>query len=136
MKEKILALAAEGKSYRQIQAELGCSKGTIAYHLGAGQKEKTRTRTNRSRTVAARKLWEYKESLGCKDCKEMYPHYMLEFDHLPEFTKVGSPIELVRNYSWDRAVEEIAKCDVVCANCHSIRTWQRYLDKFSGDVLE
>ena len=40
-KDDILRLRAEGKSYREIESELGCSKGTIAYHLGEGQKEKT-----------------------------------------------------------------------------------------------
>lgn len=44
-KENILRLRAEGKSYREIQKELGCSSGTISYHLGAGQKEKTKTRS-------------------------------------------------------------------------------------------
>lgn len=48
MKEKILQLRKEGKSYREIQKETGCSKGTIAYHCGKGQKEKTR---NRVRTM-------------------------------------------------------------------------------------
>jgi transposase len=136
MKEQILALAAEGKSYRQIQATLNCSKGTIAYHLGQGQREKTNARTVRSRTLAKRKLWDYKESLGCKDCQEMYPHYMLDFDHLPEFEKVDSPTQLVHKYSWDKALEEVAKCDVVCGNCHKIRTWQRYIDSLPEDVLE
>lgn len=41
-KENILRLRAEGKTYNQIQAELGCSKGTISYHCGEGQKEKNR----------------------------------------------------------------------------------------------
>jgi len=45
MKEQILKLREEGKSYRQIQKILNCSKATISYHCGAGQKEKVRTRT-------------------------------------------------------------------------------------------
>jgi transposase len=127
-KKNILTLHAEGKSYRQIQEVLGCSKGTIAYHLGKGQREKTRTRTTRSRTLAKRKIWDIKEESGCVDCKEKYPHYMLDFDHLPEFEKLGSPTEIMHKYSWEKAMEEISKCDIVCANCHKIRTWQRYLD--------
>ncbi len=39
MKEQILELKAQGYSYRDIQAKLGCSKGTIAYHVGIGQKD-------------------------------------------------------------------------------------------------
>ena len=32
MKDRILALLAEGKTYREIAAELGCAKSTISYH--------------------------------------------------------------------------------------------------------
>ena len=44
MKEKIIQLKNEGKSYREIEKILGCSKGTISYHCGKGQKEKTELR--------------------------------------------------------------------------------------------
>jgi CRISPR/Cas system Type II protein with McrA/HNH and RuvC-like nuclease domain len=49
MKEKILKLREEGKSYKQIQLILNCSKSTISYHCGEGQKEKTKTRTKQRR---------------------------------------------------------------------------------------
>lgn len=49
MKEEILRLRAEGKSYNEIKAILNCSKGTIAYHCGEGQKEKTTYRTEKFR---------------------------------------------------------------------------------------
>lgn len=39
-KEKILELRAKGYSYSKIRDELGCSKGTIAFHCGKGQKDK------------------------------------------------------------------------------------------------
>lgn len=32
MKQRILALLAAGKTYRQISAEVGCAKSTISYH--------------------------------------------------------------------------------------------------------
>jgi len=49
MKEEILKLRSEGKSYKQIQIKLGCSKSTISYHCGPGVKEKTckRIKVNR-----------------------------------------------------------------------------------------
>jgi hypothetical protein len=124
-KEEIIRLYKEGKSYREIQQILGCSKGTIAYHVGEGQKEKTKERTNRNRTILKRKLWDYKESKGCIDCGEMYPSWMLDFDHKPEFKKVDSPTQMIHKYSWEKAMEEVKKCDVVCPNCHRIRTYCR-----------
>lgn len=49
MKDEILKLRNEGKSYRDIQKELNCSKGTISYYCGMGQKEKTIARTRKRR---------------------------------------------------------------------------------------
>lgn len=49
MKEDILKLRAEGRSYNEIQKLLGCSKSTIAYHCGKGQKDKTKKRQNKRR---------------------------------------------------------------------------------------
>jgi transposase len=124
-RENILKLRNEGKSYRQIQEILACSKGTIAYHLGSGQKEKTHKRTRDLRSANTKKLRELKENIGCVDCKEMYPHYVLEFDHLPQYEKLGIVTNIARRYSWEKALEEVKKCDIVCANCHNIRTWNR-----------
>lgn len=49
MKEQILKLRQQGKSYTEIQEILNCSRGTISYHCGVGQKEKTYLRTIKSR---------------------------------------------------------------------------------------
>lgn len=123
-KENILRLHSEGRSYSEICAELGCSKGTVAYHLGENQKEKTLTRTEKLRDKVRIYICEYKTNSICADCGEDYPYWMLEFDHLrdKEFN-----ISRYRNItmSLDKIKEEIAKCEVVCANCHKNRTHYR-----------
>ena len=45
VKDKILQLRSEGKSYREIKQILGCSSSTISYHCGEGQKQKNKIRT-------------------------------------------------------------------------------------------
>lgn len=61
MKEQILKLKEEGKTYNEIQSILGCSKGTISYHLGKGQKEKTLNRTRKRRlNIIIRRLETFK----------------------------------------------------------------------------
>lgn len=65
----------------------------------------------------------YKQDRGCADCKEMYPYWILEFDHLGE--KLFNISEQLRNVSFELIKAEIAKCEVVCANCHKQRTWER-----------
>jgi predicted transcriptional regulator len=49
MKDEILKLRSEGKTYQEIQKELKCSKSTISYYCGNDQKEKTRNRTRKRR---------------------------------------------------------------------------------------
>lgn len=56
MKEKILKLRAEGKTYNQIKKELNCSKGTIAYHCGIGQKQKVKARGKKQRVEPKTRL--------------------------------------------------------------------------------
>lgn len=49
MKDQILKLRAEGKTYKEIQMAVGCSKSTVCYYCGDGQKEKNAERTRRRR---------------------------------------------------------------------------------------
>jgi len=50
LKEKIIKLHNQGLKYRQIQKELDCSMGTIAYHLNSTSKAKTRQRSIKFKT--------------------------------------------------------------------------------------
>lgn len=61
----------------------------------------------------------------CKDCRVKYPHYVMDFDHRDRKTKLTSINRMVNfhSYSKDKILEEIKKCDLVCANCHRIRTY-------------
>lgn len=64
----------------------------------------------------------------CKDCVVAYPYYVMHFDHLGG--KVISVSRTVRaGWSERKIREEIAKCDVVCANCHAERTHNRRVAK-------
>lgn len=58
MKNKILELRESGKSYNEICQILGCSKGTVSYHCGKGQKNKkiNRDRKRRSDIVILNKV--------------------------------------------------------------------------------
>ena len=49
MKEQILELRAKGKTYNEIVSIVGCSKATVSYHCGEGQKEKSYNRTKKNR---------------------------------------------------------------------------------------
>lgn len=49
MKKEIIKLREEGKSYSEIKSITGCSKGTISYHCGEGQKKKSLDRQRKNR---------------------------------------------------------------------------------------
>jgi hypothetical protein len=68
-------------------------------------------------------LREYKTSLVCTDCGETHPA-ALDFHHTDASEKELS-IGEVTAYGWSRrkVLAEIAKCEVLCANCHRKRHW-------------
>ena len=127
LKEKIVRLRLEGMTYDEIAKELKCSKSTISHHLNSNTKvnvSKKKKGTYESQDFLE-ELQEYKEKRGCEECSEMYPHYVLEFDHRPEFKKIDNVYRVYKKFGKDKAWEEVAKCDVVCSNCHKIRTYER-----------
>lgn len=63
------------------------------------------------------------KSVPCFDCKVMYPTYVMDFDHRERSDKISDIAALIKNGNWKTLKDEIAKCDVVCANCHRERTW-------------
>jgi hypothetical protein len=66
-----------------------------------------------------------KEKSGCFDCRNKFPHYVLEFDHRPGEKKIDVVYRVLKNYGAEMAWLEVAKCDIVCSNCHKVRTYAR-----------
>lgn len=70
-----------------------------------------------------------KEGKACTDCKAVWPWYVLEFDHTGEQGKSHTVSMMVHKYwrekDWHIIEAEIAKCEIVCRNCHVIRTHTR-----------
>ena len=64
------------------------------------------------------------KSAPCLDCKECFPPVCMDFDHRDPSTKVRS-ISLMLGAPWEKILSEVAKCDLICANCHRIRTKRR-----------
>jgi hypothetical protein len=67
-------------------------------------------------------LLAYFELHPCVDCGETDP-LVLEFDHVRDkFFDIGAGLP---DRNWQTILKEIAKCEVVCANCHRRRTAKR-----------
>jgi hypothetical protein len=75
-------------------------------------------RLRRERTLF---LLEFFEAHPCVDCGETDP-VVLEFDHLASTTKSFNIGQVLIDRNWQAILDEIEKCQVVCANCHRRRT--------------
>lgn len=63
-----------------------------------------------------------KEGIPCADCGRTFPVYVMHWDHLPGFAKVGEISVMVTARSRTAVLAELEKCELVCANCHVMRT--------------
>lgn len=92
------------------------------YHQNIEREHPRRMRYNRKRYAELRKKYfEYLCTHPCIDCGESDP-MVLEFDHVRGVKKRAMATLLKGRVDWSVMLAEIAKCDVVCANCHKRRT--------------
>lgn len=66
-----------------------------------------------------------KEGVPCHDCGEVFPVWVMHWDHLPEFEKLDEISVMVGSRTRDAILAELKKCELVCANCHVLRTVRR-----------
>lgn len=84
----------------------------------------------RSRRKGARRseMVEQIKSHPCMDCGGLFPTCVMDFDHRDPTTKdrrFKSPGMMAARTSFSAYLAEIKKCDLVCANCHRVRTHMR-----------
>ena len=94
-------------------------------HYAANRQRYIDNAAQRKRTLALERaayLIEYFRSNPCSDCGESDP-VVLEFDHQGE--KLFTIGQDLCDRNWTSILNEIAKCEVVCANCHRRRTARR-----------
>lgn len=59
----------------------------------------------------------------CMDCGKPYEQpYCMEFDHRDRSSKILGVSRMSGTWPIERIKAEVAKCDLVCRNCHRIRT--------------
>ena len=90
-------------------------------------------RAERSEVMATkRKRWKQlvdwhnklKESKPCADCGQYFHHAAMGWDHLPGSDK-HNDVSNLRRISRRAVLAEIEKCELVCANCHAVRSYER-----------
>jgi len=118
MKEQILKLRAEGKSYSEIAAALGCNKATVSYHCNPQVKANFLAFRNKNRK---KQVLELKLKFGgkCKRCNYSKCLDALHFHHIDPNEKTDTVSRLFMNKGKTAAHKEAEKCELICANCHA-----------------
>lgn len=109
-----------------------CKTCVAAYNKTHYKKNKdlylTRAKTNIISSIKRNQqfIQDYKSKHPCADCDRKYPYYVMDFDHRDPRTKIANVSNLTRQaFSLELIQLELEKCDLVCANCHRIRTFRK-----------
>jgi len=64
------------------------------------------------------------KSKPCMDCKIQFLPCAMQFDHRRGIKRFRISAAALGKYTQRQFQEELDKCDLVCANCHAVRTWK------------
>jgi hypothetical protein len=66
-----------------------------------------------------------KRGVPCADCGDTFPPHVMHWDHLPGYQKLDEIGSMVGSRRREAILAELKKCELVCANCHVMRTVMR-----------
>lgn len=108
-------------------------KKEIAHLKYLENPQKYKDAVSKSKFRNKEKVFKYLSENPCKDCGEKDP-VVLQFDHIKD-KKLFTINKAIRySYNWNLIQEEISKCEVVCANCHTRRTFSRLPECYKVDL--
>jgi hypothetical protein len=119
-KTRLLKFYCYNKSKKDGLSNI-CKDCTKIYNHN--DRERSDARINERRRKNRLLLAKLKEDTPCYDCGQYFQACVMDFDHVR-----GEKIKCVSrmlNYSQYNLRLEIAKCQIVCSNCHRIRTYNR-----------
>ncbi len=93
-----------------------------AVHIKATSKINLRKIIKRNKEYVAA----IKENSPCKDCGLLFPPFCMDFDHVRGAKLYHISGGVARGWSIEKLQAEIDKCDLVCANCHRIRSFNTH----------
>lgn len=102
-----------------------CQREYSREHYRKNKKKHNKKRVKRKRNERnmMRDMINEIKDVPCMDCGEKHPSWAMDFDHrdpkLKKFT-IGNAITLA--VSRVALIDEMEKCDIVCALCHRYRT--------------
>lgn len=131
-RETISSLSRRAINYSHIETEIEkcqvlctcCHRrknhNTQSWYRVLETENLTKDRKYKAKNV--RRLLDVLSTRSCVECGENDP-IVLEFDHLDRTTKCDSIGNLIgRSRGWAKIQREIDKCQVLCSNCHKLKT--------------
>jgi hypothetical protein len=88
--------------------------------------EKARADLARARQRAREYAAAIKVVTPCADCGGYFPAVAMDFDHVTGEKEACVGTMVNKGHSVKRVAREIAKCEIVCACCHRVRTAERF----------
>jgi len=103
-----------------------CANCAREKHMKKFLKENVGSGKSRLRRRVLRELVDAFKNKPCPDCKNMFPPYCMELDHLGKHPKEGTVARMVSEGKPIEIIEkEMSKTEPVCLCCHRIRTKKR-----------
>lgn len=120
---------------------IGCGKErSAAYYVANKEHHKKVVAKHKKVQVAINQqyVYDYSKEHGCVDCQEKDP-CCLDFDHVSGTKTEIISVMVNSGCSLPLILEEIAKCEIRCANCHRRKTakdfsWYKNID--TGSVVQ
>jgi hypothetical protein len=102
------------RTKRRHEVRLGSNGGTSRYLA-----------RKRGAWRAQARLLDLLRDRPCADCGVRIAPCAMDFDHRDPLTKLSAVTRMIGRAGTARILDEVAKCDIVCANCHRLRTFER-----------
>lgn len=99
-------------------------RGRTYYHVNRDRQLPLAIKRTKEARVLKRSFLDKFKNKPCADCGKVYPPFVMDFDHRERNDKISEIAHMAgRNWSLENIKKEVEKCDLVCANCHRIRTY-------------
>lgn len=112
------------------------NRGRIYYHQNRKRQLELAKKRKQKYIKERKEFLDNIKNKPCFDCGKKYPAWIMDFDHRDGRSKIATISFLVfrKLVKFDKIKEEIAKCDLVCSNCHRGRTYRRLQEAISAEI--
>ena len=125
---KVCAACKKAKTLKQFPQRGGRKcKACCNRNSKKRWREKNKTKLSQfyigGQRKANKELLNQLKNAPCADCKQNFPQCVMDFDHA-RGKKLRNVSRMIDG-PLDQLLAEIEKCDLVCSNCHRVRTFNR-----------